>query len=375
MKALSSHTPPPTRRQFLASTAALALTSPALLAAEKPKTVQDGLAGAMSEARLDMLFKGSTKAEFAAWRTAFRAKLNELLGDSSPPESWTAEVEEEARFPDHTRLSLLLQAKGVPSLPVHLLLPAKLAQGTKAPGVLCVHGHGPFGHDAVAGRRDIEGIEEAIRHANYDYGLQFARRGYVAAAPCMIPFGRRVNAKAYGGKDPCAVTFVRLQALGRLSLTENLRDLRWTLSLLQSRPEVLRDRLGCAGLSYGGRMTMMTAAIDERVKVACVSGALNLMQERMRGRYSCGSQVIPGLLNHGDYSEIGSLIAPRPCVWETGSTDSLIVPKWSDIFRDRLRRAYAAAGASKNLHFDRFEGGHRWNGEVAFPLFDQVLRG
>jgi dienelactone hydrolase len=160
-----------------------------------------------------------------------------------------------------------------------------------------------------------------------------------------------------------------------LPITANIRDLRWAIDLLQSRPEVKTDRIGCAGLSYGGRMTMMVSAVDRRIRVASVSGALNLLQERMSLRHSCGSQMIPNLLNFGDYSEIGSLIAPRPCVWEMGSEDKLIVPKWDEVFKSRLRRAYTAAGAAKNLHFDHFEGGHRWSGRIAFPLFDQVLSG
>jgi hypothetical protein len=121
-------------------------------------------------------------------------------------------------------------------------------------------------------------------------------------------------------------------------------------------------------------MTMMVSAIDKRIRVAAVSGALNLLQERMTARHSCGSQIVPGLLRYGDYSEIGSLIAPRPCVWETGLNDSLIVPQWDDVFRNRLRRVYQAMNAGSNLHFDRFEGGHEWSGRTAFPLFDEVLK-
>jgi len=119
---------------------------------------------------------------------------------------------------------------------------------------------------------------------------------------------------------------------------------------------------------------MLAAAIDKRIRVAAVSGALNLLQERLTKRYSCGAQIIPGLLKHGDYSEIGSLIAPRPCVWETGSTDTLIVPKWDDVFRARLRLAYQALGAPTQLQFDRFEGSHVWNGRLAFQMFDKELR-
>jgi dienelactone hydrolase len=190
----------------------------------------------------------------------------------------------------------------------------------------------------------------------------------------MMPFGRRVDRARYGGNDPCAVTFVRMQGLGRLPITENLRSLRWCIDLLESRPEVRSGRIGCAGLSYGGRMTMMVSAVDQRIRVAAVSGALNLMQERLSQPHSCGSQLLPGLLKYGDYSEIGSLIAPRPCVWETGDKDPLIVPKWDELFRSRLRRAYSALGAIDNLYFDRFEGEHVWSGRIAFPLFDKVLK-
>lgn len=343
-------------------------------AVEPAETVHDQLAQAMGSAELSMLFRGTTAADCRDWQQAFRARLEKLLGNSSPPPRWTITEERRTEFDDHLRYELLLQAAGVASLPVYLLVPTGQGRGGRAPGVVCVHGHGPFGHDPIVGRRDVEGVAENIERHNYDYGLQFVRRGYAVAAPCLIPFGRRVARGNYGGNDPCAVTFVRMQALGKLPITANLRDLRWAIDLLASRDEVDERRIGCAGLSYGGRMTMMTAALDPRVRVAAVSGALNLMQERMTLRHSCGSQMIPGLLKYGDYAEIGSLIAPRPAVWETGSRDALIVPDWDEKSRDRLRRAYAALDAADQLHFDRFDGGHVWHGEVAFDVFDRVLK-
>ena len=120
---------------------------------------------------------------------------------------------------------------------------------------------------------------------------------------------------------------------------------------------------------------MLVSAMDERIRVAAPSGAFNLLQERMAIRHSCGSQIIPGLLNYGDYSEIGGLIAPRPCVWEIGSDDSLVTPSWAVLFRERLERVYKALGKEDRLFFDNFQGGHQWHGEIAFPLFDKVLRG
>ena len=110
------------------------------------------------------------------------------------------------------------------------------------------------------------------------------------------------------------------------------------------------------------------------ITVSDGSGALNVMQERIRQRYSCGAQVIPGLLQYGDVPEIGSLIAPRYCVWEAGARDGLIKPEWAERAVARMRRAYRAYGAEDRLLVDRFEGGHRWNGDVAYPLLDKVLK-
>jgi len=111
-------------------------------------------------------------------------------------------------------------------------------------------------------------------------------------------------------------------------MAANLRDLRRCLDLLQERPEVRGDKIGCAGLSYGGRMTMLVSAMDDRIRVAASSGAFNL----------------------------------------------LISPRWAAVFRERLERVYRALGADDQLYFDNFEGGHRWNGKIAFPVFDKLLR-
>jgi dienelactone hydrolase len=322
-----------------------------------------------------MQFAGTTPEDCRRWQRRFRAKLTELLGDFAAPEKWTAEEIARQELADHVRYELILHAEGVPNVPVYLLTPPGASADSPAPGVLCVHGHGNYGHHPVVGRTDLEGVAQHIAKVKYDYGLQFVRRGYVVAAPCMIPFGDRVDRSQYGNEDPCAVTFVRMMALGKLPMAANLRDLRWSLDLLQARPEVIGDRIGCAGLSYGGRMTMLVSAMDERIRVAAPSGAFNLLQERMSTRHSCGSQIIPGLLRYGDYSEIGGLIAPRHCVWEIGSEDPLISSRWAVLFRERLERVYNTLGVGDRLLFDNFEGGHQWSGQIAYPLFDRVLKG
>jgi dienelactone hydrolase len=367
------------RRDFLAlaATALSGSWASRLAAAQETDTrppLERYLQQLADEALLQMQFRGTTAEECRQWQDAFTKKLQTLLGPYQPPRTWKTVVERTVELDGFRREELLLQAKDHPPLPVHLLLP-KGKPARPRPGMVALHGHGAFGPDAVVGRELTPGVEAEIKHANYDYGRQLVRRGYVVAAPCLTPFGRRLgDRKAYGGNDPCAVTFVRLQLLGKVLMAENLRDALWSLELLAGHEAVDAKRLGCVGLSYGGRMTMLTAALDQRVRAAVISGAMNCMQERVAGRYSCGAQVIPGLLPFGDVPEIASLIAPRPSLWEVGRKDALMVPRWVAQTEKRIGRAYAALEAKDQFQVDRFDGEHRWNGERAYRLLEEVLK-
>lgn len=363
------------RRSFLQTSGAALLAGPRFHAQEptEPRTVDDEVRKQAEEAPLALRFRGTTAEECRAWQAEFAARLRALLGPHQPPKRWKTVVRRTDDLGDHQRCELLLVADGHSPLPVYLLVPRPAANQPR-PGILALHGHGDYGYHAVAGRDDLLDVTAAIQGANYDYGRQLVRRGFVVAAPCFTPFGPRLGKKeAYGSQDPCGVTFVRLQLLGKLLMAENLRDALWSFEHLARQPEVDPKRLACVGLSYGGRMTMLTSALEPRIRAAIVSGALNVMQERVRGLFGCGAQVIPGLLKYGDVPEIGSLIAPRPCVWEVGSRDGLISPLWAQEALARMGRAYKALGAEDKLMVDRFDGGHRWNGQVGIPMFEKMF--
>ena len=268
-----------------------------LSAADAPTvpTVREALAADAEAAPLAMTFAGGSADDCRKWQAAFADKLRQLLGPHTPPKSWTTTTRAVADFPDHRREDLVLTAPGHPPLPVYLLLP-RPKPDKRLPGVVALHGHGPFGHHAVAGRDDLPGVAKAIAGSNYDYGRQLTRRGYVVAVPCLTPFGERLsgNRARSASRTPCADMFIRMQVLGKLLIAENLRDCLWAVDLLAGHHAVDADRLGCVGLSYGGRMTMLTAAVEPRVKVAVVSGALNVMQERIGQPYSCGRRSSPG---------------------------------------------------------------------------------
>lgn len=334
-------------------------------------SIHERLKADVAAAPLAMRFKGTTADECRAWQKEFAAKLKTLLGPHAPPAKWKATEVSVKKFDDHVRHELLLIADGHPPLPLYLLLPPEVKG--KRPAILAIHGHGQHGHHPVAGRDDLPGVENAIKSANYDYGRQLVKKGYIVAVPCLTPFGERLG-KWNSKQDACADTFLRMQILGKTLIGENLRDCLWAIEFLARHERVDAERIGCVGLSYGGRMTMLTSALEPRVKACVISGALNAMQERVSKPYSCGAQIIPGLLQFGDVPEIASLLAPRPCLWEVGSRDGLIDATWADEILLRQKRAYKALGAEAQVSVDRFDGGHAWHGMEALKLLDKSLR-
>ena len=199
------------------------------------------------DAPLSMQFNGTTAEHCRAWQQDFGRTLRTLLGPHDCPANWETTVERTVDCGDHIREELLLQAPGVPTLPVCRLLPTD-SSAKPRPAVVAVHGHGANGYDAVVGRGDAPEILQQIREKDYDYGRQLVRRGYVVVAPCLTPFGRRLGSRElYKSNDPCAITFIRLQVLGKLLMAENLRDIVWSVELLTRTDQVDRDRIGCYG--------------------------------------------------------------------------------------------------------------------------------
>ncbi len=344
-------------------------------AGEELQTADERIRSLAESAPLRMQFDGSTATECRAWQKQFRHKLQTLLGPYECPETWNTVRERKVDCGDHVREELLLQARGVPTLPVCLLTP-KSAMEKRRAGIVAIHGHGGDGYNAVVARGDAPGILAQIKEKDYDYGRQLVRRGFVVVAPCLTPFGRRLGDRdRYKNNDPCAITFLRMQILGKLLMAENLRDALWSVELLARSDSVDPDRIGCVGLSYGGRMTMLTAAMEPRIKSAVIAGALNVMQERIATKpYKGGCQIIPGLLQYGDVPEIASLIAPRRSLWVVGKQDKLIPRDWADLGRKRMRRAYHALNADDQLEVAWCEGGHRWNSAAANATLDEVLK-
>jgi dienelactone hydrolase len=327
-----------------------------------------------------MGFRAHSAAEAKAWIRRARAKLVDLLGlERMKAASPQAQMTDSVDCGDHVRQRWLMRTEKHVTMPFFALLP-KGATG-RLPAVLCPHGHGGGGKAATAGVGGHPDIVAAIADCNYDYGVQFARAGFLAFCPDARGFGERQE-KDFREQviaDSC-------HALQLMGLPQGITLAgMWAFDLMRladhvlARPDVLPDRLGCAGLSGGGLQTLYFSAVDTRATCAVVSGyfygARNALLDFPTNG---GCNIIPHLWEYFDMGDLGAMIAPRALLIETGD---------QDIFNGELgvknvlpqvaiaRRAYRRLGAVGRIAHDLFPGPHRWHGVEAIPWMKKWLCG
>jgi dienelactone hydrolase len=320
-------------------------------------------------------FQGHTRTDWEAWRSEALPKLLELLGDFPARVPLNAEVESSVEDGDLIRERVVIDSEEYMSIPCQVLRPKTMQPDGSNPAILCSHGHGPYGKDAVAGVRSSQGHVAEIQQLNYNYGEQMARAGFVTISPDLRVFGeRRDGPDPFPGRDPCNVNFVKGAMMGIYPLTLNIWDMKCCIDYLETRPEVDKNRIGMMGLSQGGVMTTFTAAVEPRIKAADISGYINPWRGFGIERANfCGSQIVPNVYRYFDTDDIAGLIAPRPLLLEMGIYDNCFFIQ--DLLQGYagVRRIYQAAEAADNLWTDIHPGPHAFAGNKAFAFFEKYL--
>jgi dienelactone hydrolase len=324
-------------------------------------------------------FRGRTKQQFAAWkkRTLPRvlATLGHAPGKAPPRPKLTVEWEEDGLV----KQRWLIDTQ--PGLSAALLLfrPADLKRGEKRPAILCCHGHGFHGKDAVMGALPTAEGAAHIRTHNYDYGLQMAQAGFVTYAIDWLGFGERslrdvtnqpIN---LGGRDPCNILYLCATHLGTTVLALNCHDGSAATDFVCGRPFVDANRLGVMGLSFGGTMTTWMALTDRRFKGADIICYASPFHAMSYAKYNtCGSQMTPGLFELVDMADLQGLIAPRPLLFEAGIHDTCFdIDPVLNLHLPQLEKIYKAAGTP--LELDVHPGEHAWGGRKSVAFFAKHL--
>jgi dienelactone hydrolase len=339
---------------------------------------------AYARQRRPLAFTARTGDEWRTWRAALRQKILELSGLVPSPEpcDLAPDVVARVELPEHgvVREKLVYQSEPEVWVPAYCLRPAGAPAG-RLPAVLALHGHGGrWGKGQVAGAAEEHPeVREHIASYNYDYGLQFAKRGYVVLCPEARVFGER--AAGYWSPDdppqsadPCDRAGNKAALLGYSLLALTVFDDRRGLDYLQSRPDVDPRRTGVAGLSLGGTRATYVSALDDRAQATVISGYLNTFWRYALDKAFCGGQYVPGLARWAEQPDVTALIAPRPLLIEAGLRDAGFPIEGSREAHRTLARAYRLLGAEDHLWRDEFDGGHRWSGRLAYRFMDRYLK-
>lgn len=319
-------------------------------------------------------FRGQSVEEFEEWREKTRGLLSGLLGLEKMEECdlHPITMEKAVTLPDGIRREhIRIQTEPDIWMTMYLLIPADADPNTRL--FLCPPGHNGAGKYTVAGLGEYGAIKEKIEQYQYDYGMQLAKKGFVAVCPDCRGFGERRETVA-DAKDPvlglkgdCYWLAHMGEPLGIPAAGMLVWDLMRLIDYLELRNEWDTEHIGCLGFSGGGMQTLYLVALDERIQYAVISGYMYGFRDALLTlNRNCSCNYIPHLWEHLDMGDIASLIAPRPLVIQSCRQDRLNGPRGIVNAVEQaavIEKAYRLCHAEKLPLHDICEGGHQWHGE------------
>ncbi|MEP7272965.1 MAG: alpha/beta hydrolase family protein [Acidobacteriota bacterium] len=241
-----------------------------------------------------------TTAEWAEQREMILAGMQMVMGALPTKERPPVEVAtmDRAEFAKFSREKIRFLGDDSDYIPAYLFIPTKLKKA--AAGVLCLHQTISLGKGEPAG---LGG------NSNLHYARELAERGYVTLAPDYPNFGDYQF-------DPYQHGYASATMKG-------ICNHRRAVDVLQSLPDVAKDRIGSIGHSLGGHNTLFLGVFDLRVKALATSCGFNSFRKYYGGNLTGWSHKgympliaekygkDPGRMPF-DFPEVIAALAPRP---------------------------------------------------------------
>lgn len=187
--------------------------------------------------------------------------------------------------------------------------------------------------------------------------------------------GERNQVLGEGAKPAVPSSTTEHTLLGTAAMLVGWNTARWeiwdgmrAIDYLQSREDILADRIGCMGNSGGGTQTSYLMALDDRVQAAAPSCYITRFQRLLEtiGPQDA-EQNIHGQLGWGmDHADYLMMRAPRPTLIACATKDFFdITGTWSS-YRD-AKRLYTRMGAGDQVQLVEVDAAHGWH-----PLLRQA---
>jgi Dienelactone hydrolase family len=296
-------------------------------------------------------FDATNQTERVKWQAESRHLLFDLLKLSNlvkPHDGTISDLPFNVKVLSTTEKPHFIQREieldSTPTRRIKAVLTSPKGLSGRAPAVVCIHGHG--------GNRYVVYDASSPYHA---FAEELAKNGYVTISTDV-------------GQH-------QVYEEGRTLMGERLWDLIRCTDYVASLDTVDPNRLGCAGLSLGGEMAMWLGAMDPRMKVTVSSGFLTTTENLRHGHCMCWD--FPGFTENFNFSDIYSLIAPRPLLGQIGSQERApggFPPNLAYEAMASIQRAYAIDSAGDRARLEIHPGGHFFETASGCRFIDSVLR-
>ncbi|MBI1325462.1 hypothetical protein GC170_20040 [bacterium] len=219
------------------------------------------------------------------------------------------------------------------------------------PGVIVPCGHSANGKAAETYQR---------------VSILLARSGMAALCYDPIGQGERLQAIRDDGKPVFAGSTAEHSKIGVGSVLVGLQTAHYrvwdgirALDYLESRPDILKDKLGCTGNSGGGTLTSFLMAVDDRIKVAAASCYLTTYQRLLAtiGPQDT-EQNIGGMIAAGyDHPDFVLARAPAPTLMCVATRDFFDIEGAWHNYREN-KKSYGTLGYGERVDLFEFDDTH-----------------
>lgn len=245
------------------------------------------------------------------------------------------------------------------------------------PAVLAVHGHG-FGSRQISGMLPDGSTDPLSTDLYGHFAVQLVRRGLVVVAPDVVGFGERMTDldQTYDAdtSNSCFRLATNLIMNGRTVTGLRVAELIGVLDHLTTRPDVDADRIGTFGHSGGALWSMITAALDPRIRAAVLCGFPNTFATSFLAVHHCACNFLPGLLPIAEQPDLLELLAPRPLFLESGADDPIFPAAGFRTALAQVTTTYATMMVADRLRSDLVPGvTHAVTGRESFDWLASQL--
>lgn len=294
-----------------------------------------------------------------------RQQISEFLQFDIPEMPLSFTTHDSVKDNGYRRIRISYTNREGEQIPAFLLLP----DGSGPFAAILVHhqhhGQRHFGKSEVCG---------LVGDSLQAFGPALARQGIAVLAPDSICFEDRRRNRTGTEEDEEADSLQHYNEMcyrllrGDTLMRQVLSDSAHAISVLQAHPLIDTGRIGILGHSYGGNTVIFHAALDERIRFACSSGAACSYKYKME--YQIGiemAEVIPGFAMRYDISDLVTCFAPRPMLLVSATND--VFSQDADRIVPMAQEACVAMGIVEHIEHKRYEGGHALTQE----RFDDIV--